>query len=179
MTCRFAVPVVALAGVSLGAFSYGGGADEPKDPAADRVKVVRATYEKLPPTILGIEEPIRVTQCVHQRVPVVINLIITDADGTNHHFSWWLDKGRFLNAEYDRIDWVPYKGLSSIGEKKFRLPVRGPEEDALYGVLLRWSATKETAKDISPFDRQMLEEVNRLLENLDERFAGEKPVLQK
>ena len=105
--------------------------------------------------------------------------VFADADGTNHHFSWWLDKGKFANAEYDRIDWVRYKGPGSLGEKKFRLPVRGPEEDALYGLLLRWSAAKAAAKDLSLFDKQMLQDVNKLLEKLDERFAGEQPVLQK
>ncbi|HEY2249590.1 MAG TPA: hypothetical protein VGH74_00970 [Planctomycetaceae bacterium] len=179
MTARFVVPVVALVGLSWGAFSYGGDTEEPDEAAADRVKVVRASYEKLPPLILGIVEPIRVTQCTHQKVPVVINLIFTDADGTNQHFSWWLDKGNFLNAEYDRIDWVHYKGPDSLGARKFRLAIRGPEEGALYGLLLRWSATKVAAKDLSLFDRQMLDEVNRFLEKLDERIASAKPVLQK
>jgi hypothetical protein len=60
-----------------------------------------------------------------------------------------------------------------------RLPVRGPEEVALYGVILRWSAGKEKTKDLSLFDQAMLKEVNGLLKRLDERFAGETPVAQK
>jgi hypothetical protein len=33
--------------------------------------------------------------------------------------------------------------------------------------------------ELSPFDKLMLKEVNALLVKLDERFAAEKPVLQK
>jgi hypothetical protein len=179
MVARFAIPIVVLAGVSLVTISPGGRAEEHTDPEADRIKVVRAAYEKLPPTILGVEEPIRMTQCSHQTAPVVIILIFTDADGTNHDFRWWLDKGKFSNAEYDRIDWGHYKGLSPLGAKKFRLPVRGPEEDALYGLLLRWAAAKEEEKEITLFDKDVLKNVNILLEKLDERVAGEKPMLQK
>jgi hypothetical protein len=180
MSTRFAMPVVVLAGASLVTLSLCGRADEPKNAAADRVKVVRATYEKLPPTILGVKEPIRVTQYSEARVPVYTALMLTDADGTNHTFTWWLDKKeKARDREYDRIFWVRYKGLSSVGEKNFRLPVRGPEEDALYGLLLRWAAAKEKEKDISPFDKTMLKGVNSLLGKLDERIAGEQPVLQK
>jgi hypothetical protein len=87
MTDRLAIPVVVLAGVSLVVLGHDGRTEEPKDPAADRVKVVRATYEKLPPTILGVNEPIRVTQCSHATVPVYIALMFTDADKTNHTFT--------------------------------------------------------------------------------------------
>jgi hypothetical protein len=176
---RFAMPVLVLAGVSLVALAASGRAEEPKEAAADRVKIVRAAYEKLPPTILVVKEPIRVTQCSHQKVPVVIVLTFADADGTNHDFRWWLDRGKFSNAEYDRIDWFHYKGENSLGAEKFRLPVRGPEEDALYGLLLRWAVAKEKDKEITLFDREVLKNVNGLLEKLDERIAGDKPVLQK
>lgn len=154
-------------------------AGDAKDPAPARVKIVRATYAQVPPKILGIKEPIRVTQFTHQKVPVVIGLTFTDAAGTNHQFSWWLDKKKFVNAEYDRIYWLHYKGFNALGAKKFRLPVRGPEETALYGLLLRWTAAKEKAKQIAPFDKLMLTHVNKLLKKLDERFAGEKPMIQK
>jgi hypothetical protein len=49
----------------------------------------------------------------------------------------------------------------------------------MYGLLLRWAAGKEKAKELSPYDQLMLQEVNKLLGRLDERFAGERPVLQK
>ena len=178
MAARFAISIVVSAGAALVTLSHGGRAEEPRDPGTDRVKVVRETYEKLPPTILGVKEPIRVTQCSHATVPVYIALMFTDADKTNHTFTWWLDKGKFQNEIYDRIDWVRYKGLSSVGEKRFHLPVRGPEEDAFYGLMLRWAAAKGKEKEISPFDKEMLKNVNSLLEKLDERFAGEKPVLR-
>jgi hypothetical protein len=40
-------------------------------------------------------------------------------------------------------------------------------------------AAKEKEKEITLFDKEMLKQVNILLEKLDERFAGEKPVLRK
>ena len=167
-----------MAGASLVVLSSDGRADDPKD-TADRIKVVRATYEKLPPTILNIKEPIRVEQCTLQQFPVSHNLMIVDADDVHHHFDWWLDKGRFQNAEFDRIYWLYYKGIAGERKGKFRLAACGPEEDAMYGLMLRWSATKEKAKEITLFDALMLKNVNGLLEKLDERFAGEKPMLQK
>ena len=154
-------------------------AADPADEKAERVKAVRATYEKMPPTVLNIKEPIRVEQCTLQKVPVTHNLMIVDADEVYHHFNWWLDTGKFQNAEYDRIYWLYYKGIAGERKGKFRLAVRGPEEDAMYGLMLRWVATKEKAKELTLFEQSMLKNVKDLLEKLDERFAAEKPVLQK
>jgi hypothetical protein len=180
MVGRFRMPVLILAGLSVTGPGRGVRAEEPRDGAAERVKAVRTAYAEVPPTILQLKEPIRVTQCTEQKVPVVIGLLFADADGINHSYSWWLDKGKFQNAEFDRIYWMRYKGLApELGQNKYRLPVRGPEEVALYGVLLRWVAAKEKAKDLSPFDQSMLKEVKGLLEKFDERLAGEKPVGQK
>jgi hypothetical protein len=179
MSARFAIPIVVLAGAALVAFNRSGRAQEPKDPTPDRVKGVRAAYAKFPPTILHIKEPIRVEQCTLQQVPVSHNLMIVDADEVYHYFDWWLDKGKFQNAEFDRIYWLYHKGMAGERKGKFRLAVRGPEEDAMYGLLLRWAEAKEKEKDLSPFNASMLKNVNSLLEKLDERFAGEKPILQK
>ena len=179
MTSRSALAVAVGAALPLLVVSPGGRTGGQEAPAADRVKAVRATYEKVPPTILGIKEPIRVTQYTDQAAPVMNGLILVDAGDTYHHFDWWLDRRKFQNAEYDRIYWVYYKGISGERKGKFRLAVRGPEEDALYGLLLRWAAAKEQRKDLSLFDKDMLSKVNSLLKKLDGRFAAEKPVLQK
>src|SRR5262249_6339356 len=122
---------------------------------------------------------IQVTQCADQAEPLVSALVLVDAGDTYHHFDWWRDRRKFQNAEYDRIYWLYYKGVSGQRKGKFRLAVRGPEEDAMYGFLLRWAAAKEKEKDLSPFDKTMLKNVNSLLQKLDGRFASEKPVLQK
>jgi len=179
MTTRSALAVAVGAALPLLVISPGGRAGGQEAPAADRVKAVRATYEKVPPTILGIKEPIRVTQCADQTTPVVSGLILVDAGETYHHFDWWLDRRKVQNAEYDRIYWLYYKGISGERKGKFRLAVRGPEEDAMYGLLLRWAAAKEKEKDLSLLDKTMLKNVNSLLKKLDGRFAAEKPVLQK
>lgn len=179
MISRPAPSALVLAALSLLVVSPGGSAGEPRAAAADRIQAVRATYEKVAPTLLGIKEPIRVTQCTGQAERVVSVLVLVHANDTYHHFDWWLDKRKFQNAEYDRIYWLYYKGLSGERKGKFRLAVRGPEEATLYGLLLRWAAAKQIEKDISLFDKDMLKNVNGLLKKLDERFAAEKPVLQK
>src|ERR1043166_4664612 len=132
MTARFALPIVILAGASLVTLSRGGWAQEPKDPPPNRIKVVREAYAKVPPTILNIKEPIRVEQCTPQQVPLSHNLMIVDADKVYHNFNWWLDKGKFQNAEFDRMYWLYHKGIAGGRKGKFRLPIRGPEEIALY-----------------------------------------------
>src|SRR5262245_52288541 len=120
----------------------------------------------------------RVAQCADQAEPAVSGLMFVDADDVHHHFNWWLDKRKFSNAEYDRIYWLYHKGVSGERKGKFRLAVRGPEEDALYGLLLRWAAAKERDKDLTPFDKSTLKGVNGFLKKLDGRFAAEKPVIQ-
>jgi hypothetical protein len=179
MISRSVLPALVITGLSLLVVSPNGGAGDPASLTADRIKAVRETYEKVPPTILGTKEPIRVTQCADQAEPLVSALVLVDANDTYHHFDWWRDKRKFQNAEYDRMYWFYYKGLSGERKGKFRLAVRGPEEHAMYGLLLRWAAAKEEDKNISPFDKLMLKNVNGLLKKLDERFAAEKPVLQK
>jgi len=57
----------------------------------DRTKLVRETYEKIPATILGIKEPIQVTQCSEGRIPVYNVVIVTDANDMIHYFTWWRD----------------------------------------------------------------------------------------
>jgi hypothetical protein len=146
----------------------------------DRIKLVRETYEKVPATILGIKEPIQVTQCSEGRIPVANVVIVADANDMIHYFTWWRDKGKFQNAEeFDRFYWQHQKGPTGKLSGKFKLAVRGPEEDALYGLLLRWTAAKGKEKDPSPFDKLMLTEINKLLGPLDDRFSAEKPVLLK
>lgn len=178
MSARFAVPISVWAGAALVALGHGARAEEPKGAAADRIKVVRASYEKLPPTILGFKEPIQVKQCQKQNIPAAFNLVITDAESA-HNFNWWLEKERSANKEYDRIEWISYKGepfKTPRDAKWLRLATRGPEEDALYGLLLRWAATKEKEKSLSARNEAVLKDVNVILEKFDERFAGEKPV---
>ena len=179
MFARFQLAIVVLAGAATVACGDGGRPEEPKDTPADRIKIVRSAYEKLPPTILHIKEPIRVEQCTLQKIPTSHVLMIVDADEVHHDFNWWLDKGKFANAEFDTIYWLYHKGIAGERKGKFRLAARGPEEDALYGLLLRRVAGKEKAKELAPFDQLMLKNVNGFLEKFDARIAAEKPVLQK
>jgi hypothetical protein len=57
-------------------------------------------------------EPVRVAQCGEQKVPVTHGVLAVDADDVHHYFTWWLDPGKFANAEHDRIYWMYHKGVS-------------------------------------------------------------------
>lgn len=146
MAIRHTISVLALAAASVIGASPWERADEPER------RGDRATYEKASPAALKLKEPVRVTQYTHQDVPTSIILVLRDAGGVTHRFDWWLDTGDFQNREFGRIDWLRYAGEDALSGDRSRLSPGGPEEVALYGVMLRWAAGKGKEKDITPFD---------------------------
>ena len=80
------------------------------------------------------------------------------------------------NSEYDHIYWTYWEEADQIRHGKFELKVRGAEESALYGLMLRWAAEKECQDDLSLFDKDMLNLARSLLEKLDQRVAAETTV---
>jgi hypothetical protein len=161
-----------LAGAAL-ALTTRAPAEEPKL-TPERVKLVRATYRDAAPKILEIKEPIRVTQLNEQKEPRVIVLVVSDGNGATHDFRWWLDKGRTQNREFDRIY------LERVGaDGPLCLGVRGAEEAALYGLLLRYTERQEKAASLGAFEKDVLKEAQTVVARLDARFGGEAPVIQK
>ena len=126
------------------------------DKDADRVKLVRQMYAKLPCDILGFAEPAK-KFVVAQTRGTAINLILEDANGKP--LSIFLLRGKGGDP--------PDSLLITVG----KLPPRGPEESAVYGLLLRLAAT--------PPEKTMaglLQAVDAILAVLDERFAGAMPI---
>jgi hypothetical protein len=128
---------------------------KPSKPTADRVKLVRQMYAKLPCEIIGFAEPAK-------------RIVSWQNDGRARMVTLEDANGKKL-----AIYLVPKLGdttnvlLLTAG----RLPPRGPEESAVYGLLLRLS-TKPPDKTV----KEGIEFVDAILAALDERFAGAMPI---
>jgi RNA polymerase sigma factor (sigma-70 family) len=127
-------------------------------PSPDRVKQVRQMYAKLPSDILGVAEPTKRILTVNSRGTLGFNIILEDANGKK----WTI---HLLHGP------LAPKG-SPLLLSSGRLPPRGPEESAVYGLLLRLAA--------NPPEKTMpslLQAVDAILAVLDERFAGAIPTV--
>ncbi len=125
------------------------------EPAADRVKCVRQMYAKLPSDILGIAEPIK--RIVRMQIEIhSLQVLIEDASGKRETIL--LSRG--FGKETDSTH------LLTMG----RLPARGPEESAVYGILLRLFE-----KPPEKTTKMQLQVIGNILEELDLRFAGALP----
>ena len=96
----------------------------------DRHNAIRDSYEKRALTPLKLVEPVEVQETFYYKDGGSIGIILRDAKGAEHKFCF---DGRkpgesplFLDAVHPSRD----------GAKKVAL--RGPEESALYGIMLRW-----------------------------------------
>ena len=137
------------------------GADEPSKPpkpSEGRVKAVRQMYAKLPCDILGFAEPSK-RFVVAQQSGLGVELLLEDANGKE------------LTIHLLR---KPGKQTDSLLLATGLLPSRGPEESAVYGLLLRVSAQPPEKTT-----RTQLELVAAVLAVLDERFAGAMPIPPK
>lgn len=134
------------------------GADEPARPDADRVRAVRQMYAKLPCDIIGFAEPAKKIVAV-QKDGRALMLGLEDANGKRLTIYMLQAPGEWKDAL-----------LLTSG----RLPARGPEESAVYGLLLRLSA-KPPEKTAD----KLMEMVDTMLTALDQRFAGATPVAGK
>jgi hypothetical protein len=135
-------------------------ADQPAEPpklTADRVKLVRAMYEKLPGEILGFAEPSKKLSVLS-----TFSAIEKLAPGGTYKIEMLDAKDKKLTIRLDRKLQTKTRDslfISTNDGDEVRLPPRGPEESAVYGLLLR----------LPKADKEMVEEV---LKVLDERFAG-------
>jgi hypothetical protein len=118
-------------------------------------------YEKLPCEILGFAEPAKkVVEALALLDGGTMVLVLQDA------------KDNKLSIRFDgKLD---SKTRGSLFLATGRLPPRGPEESAVYGLLLRFSAKPP---DNTP--KADLEAVGGFLAVLDERFAGAMPIAEK
>jgi RNA polymerase sigma factor (sigma-70 family) len=138
-----------------------GDADEavkPSRPTAARVKLVRQMYAKLPCDILGFAEPTK-RFVVAQKDGMKLTLILEDANGK-----------KLTIHMLTKLSDSPNSLLLATG----KLSPRGPEESAVYGLLLRLAANPpEKTTD------GQLELMDEFLTVLDERIAGPMPSAAK
>src|SRR5262249_42749695 len=119
---------------------------------------VRQMYAKLPCEILGFVEPTK-RIVVGQTTAMGVNLILEDAK----------DKKFQIHLIPKGME-PPNCLLLTTG----KLPPRGPEESAVYGLLLRLSA-----KPPEKTTKMQLQLMDTILAALDERFAGAMPIPAK
>lgn len=101
---------------------------------------IRARFRKRSAEPLGIVEPIKITRVAYFKDGGTVGIEVTDAKNRTHEFS--LD-GRFLPTK-DEPNNVGTRNLYLGAMHPTRKDARkvehgGPEEQALYGVLLRWA----------------------------------------
>lgn len=128
-------------------------ANEPAVPTAERVRLVRQMYEKMSCDILGFTEPSKSVSVAMATDGGSIAIALVDAS----------DKK--LTVILDRKLGTETRNSLSISTKEglARLPHRGPEESAVYGLLLR----------LPKADGNQVAEVTKVL---DDRFAGALPI---
>ncbi len=149
--------------------------DVQKDPVAE----TRAKYVMHSAQVLNIAEPIKVSQVFYYKDGGTIGIEITDAKENKHLFC--LD-GRFLptkeqpNEMGTRNLYLGATHPTKSGAKK--VEVRGSEESALYGVMLRWAnkhphrdALYNEKMDLNRKDFGNLWEIRSFFLKLDARFV--------
>lgn len=128
---------VLLALLTVGA-ALGAAADPPAG-KQDPIQAARQKYAKHPADALKIAEPVEVTKVIYYKDGGSIHLQLTDAKKTEHKFCFDGRKRGVFPIEVG----VTYPGQEGGKVVEFR----GPEEQALYGVLLRW-AKKHPASEV-------------------------------
>jgi RNA polymerase sigma factor (sigma-70 family) len=132
-----------------------------ENPSSDRIKLVRQMYEKLPCGILGVTEPSK--QVTAQGFLDGGTIQITVRDAKDNKLVLRLDR-QLQTKTRDALFLTTKAG-------EVRLPARGPEESAVYGLLLRCTTKPPEG---TPGDTLAL--LGDVLKVLDERFAGAAPI---
>lgn len=178
---RSSYAAIALTGLASVLSLESAGGEESAGDTADRRKIVRETYAAVPPLVFQMKEPLLIyssSRGIAPNSPESVSIHLNDADGRIHWFTWNYDK-RFPNREFDRIYWQHAESPVKPMQGPYRLAPRGPEEAALYGLLLRMEQAWEKQANPELLDRERRKWAKPLLDNLDKRFADEPPVLQK
>ena len=146
-----------------------GRADEAKKETATDI---RARYAKRSAEILKIVEPVKVSNVYYWKDGGSLGIELTDAKEKKHLFA--LD-GRLKGGPRNLYIGATYPG----GQGSKMVEVFGPEESALYGVMLRWAnkhpqreALYDGKIDLSGAEHGNLWEVRAFFLRLDQRFVG-------
>jgi hypothetical protein len=104
------------------------------DKKAKDAKTIRAEYAKMPCKVLSIVEPVEVTVTAYIKDGGTIGIELTDSKKTKHVFCH--DRRSEEGVNTDNIFLGAFHP-SQKGAKEAK--ARGPEEQELYAVLLRWA----------------------------------------
>ena len=125
-------------------------ADEVKQ---DPVQAIRTRYLKHPADVLKIVEPLTLVDPYYFKDGGTLGMLLKDANGTEHRFCLGTGRSIFdpigvktVDSSKNPKEIPPNAGKSGlfVGAVHFTqknaqwVSRRGPEESALYGVLLRW-----------------------------------------
>lgn len=143
-----------------------------------RAAVIRAKHEKLTADVLEVKEPARVTEADVFDDGGTVTVALSDATGKK--FVACIDgRTQPQPGGWARHMWTGVKHPTKPGGKK--VPMKGTEEAALHGVLLRWAKQQPGWEKVSRMSvhegqkaNRLLWEVHRFLVTLDVRFEEEK-----
>lgn len=123
----------------------GNAAEAKKDPQTS----ARALYAKHSADALQIAEPIKISRVVTWKDGGTVGIELTDARDKKHSFSLYSASGAGLPEKDQKPNVILNLFIGATHpshQAAKRVDVRGPEEAALYGVLLR-AIDKHTEKD--------------------------------
>lgn len=112
----------------------------------DRMQTVRKTFRAVPPGILGVKEPIIVLWSSVLFDGGTMFVKAKDAEGRIFHVTLGADETDHKIDSENELAWVrnyqthciQFDFSENINRGPY-YPIRGPEEAALYGLLIRWS----------------------------------------
>ena len=138
-----------------------------------RTRSVRSTYSPVPPDILGVSEPVNLVSAsvFFDSLDVgTIYVVFEDARGITFNVS--IDgsgRGTFPEKFKDS-EMMP--GERNSIHTSSGLLLRGPEEAAIYGLLIRWSQGEATKAEAGTLlATSSIGWANRLLTAMDHRFG--------
>lgn len=145
------------------------------DSKSDRVEVVRRTYRPVPMEILGLTPPLRLFHADFDFDSERTRFIIfEDATGKRMHAALSGERtDEFPNAPEhygSKRLLIGYGGSINSGR---RVLIRGPEESAVYGLLIRWfeNPVLLNEKENNALRPQILGSAEFFLRALDHRYA--------
>lgn len=151
---------------------------EAEDPTPERIETVRKTYRAVPPDILGVKEPIELQWADILFDGGTIFVKAKDAAGRVFHATLQYDVSYLKLQGKSVADWADNYQTHRIQFDFHRnvnhgpyYPIRGAEEAAIYGLLIRWSENptyEPVGEKLQNYRQQWMD---LFLSAMDYRFA--------
>lgn len=146
---------------------------------SERHEAVRKTYRAVPPGILGVKEPIIVLWSSVLFDGGTIFVKAKDAGGKIFHVTLGADETDHKIDSKNELAWVrnyqthriQFDFSENINRGPY-YPIRGPEEAAIYGLLIRWSEKPKYAGVDEKLWNHQEHWTKLFVKTLDHRFAN-------